>query len=532
VIHFRFKYDCRRARAVGASPRGFAAILAVVSLSLAIAPSRPARAQFGFLYSWTNPNGGSYPVGSNWSPFGVPDASNEGADFNLNATYNVQLAANYTVGQLDVSQGGVAFVFPSPGFLDSPFKYTTGALSVSSEADGTAALAVQNGDMTVSGNTVVGSSGAANLFLVNSTLTTSNASLGTDANSAGDLSIDANSAWSSTGSVVIGDAGHGQLDMVAGTHGSIVGGTFPAQSQATTSGAALGQSIGGSGTANVAGIWSTGDLIVGKAGAGAVNLVGTTITDPFPLSSVGQLTSTNASIAAQPGSSGNVNVAATVVSGFTLLASDWNVTGNLSLGGTNNASGGAGTLSIGPLNSVMVGSNLKVWPGGTIALTEGGTLHVTGAGNLGGDLKFSLAATADPHAGNSFQILSATGGVTGTFATTMLPTLDPGLSWNVVYSATSVLLTVVSGLPGDFNANGVVDAADYVAWRNNVGSTAALPNDSIGGTIGTPQYNEWRAHFGQTAGSGAGISANAAVPEPTTLILLMFAAAGCCFRRC
>jgi hypothetical protein len=103
----------------------------------------------------------------------------------------------------------------------------------------------------------------------------------------------------------------------------------------------------------------------------------------------------------------------------------------------------------------------------------------------------------------------------------MLPTLDPGLSWEVVYSATNVSLKVVSGLPGDFNANGVVDAADYVAWRNNVGSTTALPNDSIGGTIGTSQYNEWRSHFGQTAGSGEGMSANAAVPEPTTFALLI-----------
>ena len=90
---------------------------------------------------------------------------------------------------------------------------------------------------------------------------------------------------------------------------------------------------------------------------------------------------------------------------------------------------------------------------------------------------------------------------------------------------------VVSGLPGDFNTNGVVDAADYVVWRNNVGSTTALPNDSIGGTIGTPQYNEWRTHFGQTAGSGAGVGANAAVPEPATVVMLILAAAGWCLWR-
>jgi len=73
---------------------------------------------------------------------------------------------------------------------------------------------------------------------------------------------------------------------------------------------------------------------------------------------------------------------------------------------------------------------------------------------------------------------------------------------------------------GDFNLDGTVDAADYVVWRKNVGGIYS-PND----------YNIWRAHFGQTAGSGAGVSENAAVPEPATLLLLMLAAAGWCLRR-
>src|SRR3954468_12922134 len=83
-------------------------------------------------------------------------------------------------------------------------------------------------------------------------------------------------------------------------------------------------------------------------------------------------------------------------------------------------------------------------------------------------------------------------------------------------------------LPGDFNGNGVVDAADYVVWRKGVG-TAYTQND----------YNIWRAHFGETAGSGAagyplGASAapvSPAVPEPATLVLLIFAATGRCLRR-
>jgi hypothetical protein len=75
-------------------------------------------------------------------------------------------------------------------------------------------------------------------------------------------------------------------------------------------------------------------------------------------------------------------------------------------------------------------------------------------------------------------------------------------------------LRVISiGLAGDFNQNGSVDAADYVVWGKGLGTTYT-PND----------YNVLRAHFGQTGGSGLGANANAAIPEPATLALLMFAA--------
>jgi hypothetical protein len=78
----------------------------------------------------------------------------------------------------------------------------------------------------------------------------------------------------------------------------------------------------------------------------------------------------------------------------------------------------------------------------------------------------------------------------------------------------------VTLLPGDLNNNGVVDEADYAVWRKGLGTTYLQADYSI-----------WRAHFGQPSGSGAGAITNTAVPEPATLVLLMFAAAGWCFRR-
>jgi hypothetical protein len=79
---------------------------------------------------------------------------------------------------------------------------------------------------------------------------------------------------------------------------------------------------------------------------------------------------------------------------------------------------------------------------------------------------------------------------------------------------------IVTLIPGDYNHNRIVDAADYVVWRIGLG-TKYTQND----------YNVWRAHFGQPAGSGAGAIANVAIPEPATLVLLMFAAASWCFGR-
>jgi hypothetical protein len=84
---------------------------------------------------------------------------------------------------------------------------------------------------------------------------------------------------------------------------------------------------------------------------------------------------------------------------------------------------------------------------------------------------------------------------------------------------TDAHLTAVT--PGDFNADGVVDAADYILWRK---------------TDGTPtSYENWRAHVGVSAGAGSGAvpgsGAQAAVPESATSVLVLIAAAGWLGRR-
>jgi hypothetical protein len=75
---------------------------------------------------------------------------------------------------------------------------------------------------------------------------------------------------------------------------------------------------------------------------------------------------------------------------------------------------------------------------------------------------------------------------------------------------------------GDYNDDGKVDAADYVVWRKNTGN-GALPNDN-GLTTQSARFDLWRANFGNMGGSGGG--STAAVPEPTSLALVL--AAGVC----
>jgi hypothetical protein len=85
------------------------------------------------------------------------------------------------------------------------------------------------------------------------------------------------------------------------------------------------------------------------------------------------------------------------------------------------------------------------------------------------------------------------------------------------------LITEVFPLEGDYNADGAVDAADYVVWRKHFGTTIELPNDPDGGTIGPLQYATWQANFGSNPGAGGG---HGAVPEPGAILMLVSAALG------
>jgi dienelactone hydrolase len=118
---------------------------------------------------------------------------------------------------------------------------------------------------------------------------------------------------------------------------------------------------------------------------------------------------------------------------------------------------------------------------------------------------------------SSTAIVPATLSAGDVHALTALVTRADGITTRT----TNIVTVLTAPLQGDFNHDGSVDAADYVVWRKGLG-TIYTQND----------YNIWRVHFGQTPGSGAGASTNAAVPEPTTLVLVIVGTLALLSRQC
>jgi hypothetical protein len=85
------------------------------------------------------------------------------------------------------------------------------------------------------------------------------------------------------------------------------------------------------------------------------------------------------------------------------------------------------------------------------------------------------------------------------------------------------LYTPPATATGDYNKNGVVDAADYIVWRNTLNqSGGGLPADGDGsGTIGFGDYTVWRNHFGSTPSAGSTLEGDGAVPEPGSIVCLI-----------
>jgi hypothetical protein len=88
-------------------------------------------------------------------------------------------------------------------------------------------------------------------------------------------------------------------------------------------------------------------------------------------------------------------------------------------------------------------------------------------------------------------------------------------------------------LPGDYNRDLTVDAADYLVWRKQIADFGPLPNGSgvgiFAGMALPEDYAYWRANFGRSFPSGHGSVSLASgigsqsIPEPATVLLIAIA---------
>jgi pectate lyase len=166
-------------------------------------------------------------------------------------------------------------------------------------------------------------------------------------------------------------------------------------------------------------------------------------------------------------------------------------------------------------------------------------LYVGGVANLGGTLRVVPIDLGGgvyvPQLNDQIGFMATAEGTAGAFDNFDLPALAAGLEWKFMPGDVLSYLTVVEAvtLAGDYNDDGTVDAADYTVWRDRLGSSGPLLNETASpGTVDELDYNAWKANFGATGGTGASGRTNNSVPEPAMCALLGIALlAGLVFRQ-
>jgi fibronectin-binding autotransporter adhesin len=442
---------------------------------------------------------------------------------------------------------------------------------------GTGTLTIENGGGLVT------SSGAGNSSII-----------GVFGGSNGMVTITgAGSTWNDNNGLTVGNSGNGTLLIADGgsltSTGTALGGGFAASGTATVTGAGstwtdLSTIIGttGAGALTIqdgASMTSGSALIRGlNSGSGQVLVAGagstwTVTTGPLMIGlPEGGFTTGPTSLTINPG--GTVNVVHNIdldtnstlkLQGGTLSAAEIGLNGRqfngqfqwtagtlhvgifrkslTNQGGTLAPGHSAGTTTIDGNYTQQAAGSMEIEIGGTTANTQYDVVDISGFATLGGGLQLSLINSFMPAALQTFTVLFSSG-ITGAFSNVSngqrIGVADGSGSFLVNYGAGSAFdptQVTLSGfqavtLPGDYNHNGVVDAADYTVWRDTLGSTGAglAADGNINGMIDAGDYTVWKSHFGTHAGSGTGGSTNAAVPEPATIALAMISAALLCAR--
>lgn len=185
-----------------------------------------------------------------------------------------------------------------------------------------------------------------------------------------------------------------------------------------------------------------------------------------------------------------------------------------------------GTFAPGLSPGVVAGNELAI--GGKLAIEIGGATPGNGVGHHdqvndagvftlvdGATLTVDSFSDYVPEVGQRFTLATAAEGIVGGFASV---SVDPwfsalGLGFDIEVDANELVATVVAGLSGDFNSDGLVDAADYTVWRDGFGSDYDNTDLAV-----------WKGNYGVSVASATAALA-ASVPEPAAMLIAMLGVA-------
>jgi outer membrane autotransporter protein len=373
---------------------------------------------------------------------------NQGAFTNtvstLNLGQNAGSSGTYNLSGSGILTGFLTFeniggagngTFIQTGGTNSTMGFPT-VLSVGGIANASGTYILSNGTLAIPAQFVSGVNGGSGTFTQSGGGNTCQVLyVGLNSGGSGAYSLSGFGTLSVGEGEVIGNkGGSGTFTQTGGTHFAGVG--------PPNDGLVLGSDSGGSGTYNLSGGSLTADTqeLIGNSGSGAFTQSGgtNTVTGNLILGNSaggsGTYTLSGGSLTALNETIGNNGIGF-----FTQTGGTNAITGNLSVG----AAAGSGTYAL-LGGSATVGGNYTQGANGTFAPgiaspSNFAKLVVTGNASLTGTLKPLLLGGFKPGANQLFPgVISATGGVTGTFSTLANQFISPILSWQALYTANTV----------------------------------------------------------------------------------------------
>ncbi|OPZ25851.1 MAG: hypothetical protein BWZ02_02278 [Lentisphaerae bacterium ADurb.BinA184] len=325
-------------------------------------------------YTWADSAGGPFPAADNWTPAGGPPGSADTAIFNLNATYQVDFAANATTADAQFTAGGAGATVtlaPATGVTWASNRILAG-YGVTANA-----LAITGGTVTAAYHFALGAgNGSGNSVTVSGSgarLTTTNFDLGVGYYIDGGNYGNNNTLTASAGGVI--SAGR-TLYLGSGTATGNLLEVTGAGSQVTAGTSIAVSGTGGNNRLTVAdGATASAPTVSLGGDANSLTVTGATVTASSTVNTGG----TNNTVTATDG--------ATVTgSGEFIFASGAGASGN-----TLTVSGGATVTGGGHARLGYAGAN-----GNTVTITGTGSLLKTNSYDLGvGNYNGQAANTAD-----------------------------------------------------------------------------------------------------------------------------------------